>query len=81
MYKLKNIVFALFLGCFTTTQAQQLLDSLTLDTLTATTSLVEALKNPDAVIKLELKKQKLKSTQEINITNGREQVGRNFNRE
>ncbi len=61
MFKLKYFVFVLFLGCFTTTQAQQLLDSLTLDTLTATTSLIEAMKNPNAVIKLELKKQKLKS--------------------
>jgi len=38
-----------------------LLDSLTLDTLTAITSLEEALKNPDQVIKLELRKKKLKA--------------------
>lgn len=38
-----------------------LLDSLTLDTLTAFTSLEEALKNPDQVIKLELRKKKLKT--------------------
>ena len=37
----------------------QLLDSLSLDTLTAITSMAEAIKNPDAVVKLELKKQKL----------------------
>ncbi|MFL5766045.1 MAG: leucine-rich repeat domain-containing protein [Bacteroidia bacterium] len=37
-----------------------LLDSLTLDTMTAYTSLEEALKNPDKVIKLELRKKKLK---------------------
>ena len=39
----------------------QLLDSLTLDTLTGFTNLQEALKNPDAVIKLVLRKQHLKS--------------------
>lgn len=38
----------------------QLLDSLTLDTLTAFTSLSEAMKYPDKVIKLELRKKKLK---------------------
>src|SRR4051812_5160034 len=38
----------------------QLLDSLTLDTLTAYTSIEEAMKNPDKVIKLELRRQKLK---------------------
>jgi leucine-rich repeat protein SHOC2 len=38
-----------------------LLDSLTLDTLTAFTSLKEALKDPDKVIKLELRKKKLKT--------------------
>ena len=43
------------------TLAQQpLLDSLTLDTLTAYTSLEEALKNPELVIKLELRKKGLK---------------------
>jgi Leucine-rich repeat (LRR) protein len=39
----------------------QLLDSLTLDTLTGFTNLQEALKNPEAVIKLVLRKQHLKS--------------------
>ncbi|MES2514587.1 MAG: leucine-rich repeat domain-containing protein [Bacteroidota bacterium] len=38
-----------------------LLDSLTLDTLTGYTNLQEALKNPDAVTKLVLRKQHLKS--------------------
>lgn len=37
-----------------------LLDSLTLDTLTAFTSISEAMKDPDKVIKLELKRKKLK---------------------
>ena len=39
----------------------QLLDSLTLDSLTGYTNLQEALKNPDAVIKLVLRKQHLKT--------------------
>ena len=38
-----------------------LLDSLTLDTLTGYTSIAEALKNPDAVTKLVLRKQHLKT--------------------
>lgn len=38
-----------------------LLDSLTLDTLKGFTSLEEALKNPEKVIKLELRRKKLKS--------------------
>jgi Leucine-rich repeat (LRR) protein len=38
-----------------------LLDSLTLDTLYAYTSIEEALKNPEKVIKLELRKKKLKT--------------------
>ena len=38
----------------------QLLDSLTLDTLMPYTSIDEALKNPELVIKLELRKKKLK---------------------
>lgn len=40
---------------------QTLLDSLTLDTLTGFTSLEEALKNPEQVIKLELRKKRLKN--------------------
>jgi Leucine-rich repeat (LRR) protein len=39
----------------------ELLDSLTLDTLTAYTDLEEALKNPDKVIKLELRRKKYKT--------------------
>ena len=39
----------------------QLLDSLTLDTMTAITDLQVALKKPDAVVKLILRKQKLKT--------------------
>lgn len=42
-------------------QEQSLLDSLTLDTLTAITSVEEGLKNPEKVIKLELRKNKLKT--------------------
>jgi len=38
----------------------ELLDSLTLDTLTAYTSIADAMKDPDKVIKLELRKKKLK---------------------
>ena len=58
MFKLKLI--ALFLICFSISKAQ-LLDSLSLDTLTGYTNLQEALKNPDDVIKLVLRKQHLKS--------------------
>jgi Leucine-rich repeat (LRR) protein len=51
----------LFLLIFQRLSAQQvLLDSLTLDTMTAFTSLDEALKNPEKVIKLELRRKKLK---------------------
>lgn len=49
------LIFTVFFG------KAQLLDSLSLDTLTAIKDLKEALKNPDAVIKLELRKQHLKS--------------------
>jgi len=38
----------------------QLLDSLTLDTLTAYTSIADAMKDPDKVIKLELRRKRLK---------------------
>lgn len=52
------LLFILFLP---KTKAQsQLLDSLTLDTLTAFTSIDEAMKHPEKVIKLELRKKKLK---------------------
>ena len=43
------------------TAQQDLLDSLTLDTLMGFTSLEEALKNPEQVVKLELRKKRLKS--------------------
>jgi Leucine-rich repeat (LRR) protein len=58
-----KIILAVLLS-FTTywVRAQtQLLDSLSLDTLTGYTNLQEALKNPDAVVKLVLRKQHLKS--------------------
>jgi Leucine-rich repeat (LRR) protein len=45
----------------TTVAKAQLLDSLSLDTLSPFTAIAGASKNPDAVIKLTLKKQKLKS--------------------
>lgn len=55
------IVIALFILFKNNIAAQQpLLDSLTLDTLTAYTSLEEALKHPEQVIKLELRKKGLK---------------------
>ena len=51
-----------FVFFFQKTIAQnQLLDSLTLDTLKAYTNLQEALKNPELVVKLELRKKKLKA--------------------
>lgn len=55
--------YILLLGiCFATFFAKaQLLDSLSLDTLTAYEDLSLALKNPDAVVKLVLRKQHLKS--------------------
>lgn len=52
------LVFFLGIGNFA---FSQLLDSLTLDTIVPYTSLAEALKNPDKVVKLELRKQKLKT--------------------
>ena len=51
------IVFSLFLNIANA----QLLDSLTLDTLTGHTDIIEAMKNPEAVIKLVLRKNHLKS--------------------
>ena len=54
-------VFAfLFLFLQKTNAQNQLLDSLTLDTVTAFTSIEEAMKNPAQVIKLELRKKRLK---------------------
>lgn len=61
--KYGSVKFILILViCFTSIFAKaQLLDSLTLDTLTGHTNLQEALKEPDKVIKLVLRKQHLKS--------------------
>jgi Leucine-rich repeat (LRR) protein len=58
-----RIAFLLFfLFAFQRVSAQSsLLDSLTLDTMTAFTSLEEALKDPEKVIKLELRKKRLKT--------------------
>jgi Leucine-rich repeat (LRR) protein len=57
-----SLTLLLFLIVFSLkTNAQiQLLDSLTLDTLTAFTSIEEAIKHPELVIKLELRKKRLK---------------------
>lgn len=52
------LLFLLFFSTKTFSQSQ-LLDSLTLDTLTAFTSIDEAMKHPDRVLKLELKRKKL----------------------
>ena len=61
-YFFKIVLILLFVLTTKFTNAQnQLLDSLTLDTLTGFTNLQEALKNPDAVVKLVLRKQHLKS--------------------
>jgi len=49
-----------FVGHATHAQQTVLLDSLTLETTYTYTTIEEALKNPDAVIKLELRKSKLK---------------------
>lgn len=61
--KVFGIGFVLLLAFATQAVKAQvaLLDSLTLDTLTGHTNLQEALKNPDAVVKLVLRKQRLKS--------------------
>jgi Leucine-rich repeat (LRR) protein len=57
----KNSILIFLFVVFQNVNAQTaLLDSLTLDTLTAFTSLDEALKHPEQVIKLELRKKKLK---------------------
>ncbi len=64
MYRNFSKIILIFLFTITTQliSAQvPLLDSLTLDTLTGFTDLNEALKNPDAVTKLVLRKQHLKS--------------------
>lgn len=60
-YKFFKIFFSLvFVFIFSKTKAQ-LLDSLALDTIKAYTTIEEALKNPDDVLKLVLRKQKLKT--------------------
>lgn len=62
MFKfISKIVLILSLTASSVNAQIQLLDSLTLDTLTGFTNLQEALKNPDAVTKLVLRKQRLKS--------------------
>lgn len=62
MYKFSKQLFLIYLLLFSGFRLKaQLLDSLTLDTITAYTSIQEAMKNPDAVIKLVLRKQHLKS--------------------
>lgn len=58
MIKRVGFILLMVLGCVWQGRAQ-LLDSLTLDTMTAFTSLEEALKQPDKVIKLVLRKEKL----------------------
>lgn len=58
---MKKLLFITLLALGGLTSKAQLLDSLSLDTLTPYTSLAEALKNPDAVVKLVLRKQHLKS--------------------
>jgi Leucine-rich repeat (LRR) protein len=62
MYSLfSKTIVTLILCCVSLVAKAQLLDSLSLDTLTGHTSLQEALKDPDKVIKLVLRKQHLKS--------------------
>ena len=61
--KFKTICIGFLLVLFSASKLlsqNQLLDSLTLDTLTAYTSIAEAMKAPDNVIKLELRRKKLK---------------------
>lgn len=61
-YFFKIIFILLLVFCSSKVFSQSvLLDSLTLDTMRAYTSLEEALKNPEKVIKLELRRKKLKS--------------------
>lgn len=57
----KSILILVLAFCFSSRMlSQRLLDSLTLDTLAGYTSIAEALKEPDKVIKLELRKKRLK---------------------
>ena len=59
--KFKNLLFTLLCLCLFVNTKAQLLDSLSLDTLTGHTSIIEAMKNPDAVIKLVLRTNHLKT--------------------
>ena len=62
MYRFFSKITFILLFTFSAGNAQEvLLDSLTLDTLTGFANLQEALKNPEAVTKLVLRKQHLKS--------------------
>ena len=66
LFKIKSLtssqlVLVLFFSFLFKTSHAQLLDSLTLDTLTSVTSIEDGMKNPDAVIKLVLRKSHLKS--------------------
>ncbi|MBI3518199.1 MAG: leucine-rich repeat domain-containing protein [Bacteroidetes bacterium] len=62
MYKIFSKLIIIFvLSLFSKSVQAQLLDSLTLDTLTGYISIQEALKNPEVVTKLVLRKQHLKS--------------------
>lgn len=59
---MRKVAVLIFVVCFASMQAQTaLLDSLTLDTTTAYTDLSKALKNPEKVVKLVLKRKKFKS--------------------
>ncbi|MDQ3047461.1 MAG: leucine-rich repeat domain-containing protein [Bacteroidota bacterium] len=59
---LRSMMLIIMGFCSSAVSAQsRLLDSLTLDTLRSFTSLEEALKNPDKVIKLELRRKKYKT--------------------
>jgi leucine-rich repeat protein SHOC2 len=61
-YSIIKKTILLFVFSFLINHANaQLLDSLALDTLTGHTDIIEAIKNPDAVIKLVLRKNHLKS--------------------
>jgi Leucine-rich repeat (LRR) protein len=61
--KKSSCIFLLIVSCLSSRTFAQtaLLDSLTLDTLTAITSISDAMKDPDKVIKLELRKKRLKT--------------------
>lgn len=64
MYKfsiIKKTILSIVFSFIINHANAQLLDSLVLDTLTGHTNIIEAMKNPDAVIKLVLRKNHLKS--------------------